>query len=266
VKAVEHFVLQYGYLLLFAVVFAEQLGAPVPAIPVLLAMGALIGLGRASFVVAVTLSVLACLIADWLWYELGKRRGVSVLRTLCRISIEPDSCVTAAQTTFENQGARALLIAKFVPGLSTMAPPMAGVSGMTTGTFVVLDVLGSLAWSAVFLYVGWAFRTQLEEVALWAQRFGAGFAFFVAALLAAYIGWKYYNRRKFMRHLRVARITPEELMRKIESGEEIVIVDLRNAVEQQGSRLPGALLLRPNELTTRHEEIPRDRDVILYCT
>lgn len=262
----QHFLMQYGYVLLFGVVIAEQLGAPVPAVPVLLAMGALAGLGHFSFHVALTLSVMASLIADWLWYELGKRRGISVLRTLCRISLEPDSCVTNAQTTFENQGARALLIAKFVPGLSTMAPPMSGLSGMSTATFLALDLVGSLAWSAAFLFIGWVFRNQLEDVAVWAERFGAGLGALVAALLAAYIGWKYYQRRKFIRTLRVARITPEELLGMMEAGRNPVVVDLRNAVEQQGARVPGALLFRFSELARRHTEIPRDRDVILYCT
>jgi len=266
VKTITHILTQYGYWLLVGTVLSEQLGLPLPAIPVLLAMGALAGLGYFSFAAALLVTVLACLIADFVWYELGKQKGISVLRTLCRISLEPDSCVTNAQGTFEAQGARALIIAKFVPGLSTMAPPMAGLSGMSTGTFLFLDAVGSFAWALAFLYIGWAFREQLEIVADWAARFGSGVGFFLAVIVASWIAWKYYQRRKFIRTLRVARITPEAVMQKLEAGEELAVVDLRNAVEQRGAKLPGALLFRFSELDERHTEIPRDRDVILYCT
>jgi len=266
VKTITHILTQYGYWLLVGTVLSEQLGLPLPAIPVLLAMGALAGLGYFSFAGALVVTVLACLVADFVWYELGKQKGISVLRTLCRISLEPDSCVTNAQGTFEAQGARALLVAKFVPGLSTMAPPMAGLSGMSASTFLFLDAVGSFAWALAYLYIGWAFREQLEIVADWAARFGSGVGFFLAVVVGSWIAWKYYQRRKFIRTLRVARITPEEVMQKIGAGDKLAIVDLRNAVEQRGAKLPGALLFRFSELDERHTEIPRDRDIILYCT
>jgi membrane protein DedA with SNARE-associated domain len=265
-KPILHFLIQHGYAVLAAVVFAEQVGMPLPSVPFLLAMGALAGSGQFSFWLSLALALTAAFLGDWIWYELGKRRGARILKLLCRISLEPDSCVSNTQTAFEKQGARALLIAKFVPGLSTMAPPMAGLTGMSLGDFAAVDGAGAVLWAGCFLGLGFIFSEQLEDVANWAARLGSGLGVIVALAVAVYLGYKYYQRRKFMRSLRIARIAPEDLKRMIDDGEEVTIVDLRNAYQLDGVKLPGALLFRFDEIESRHEEIPRDRDIILYCT
>jgi membrane protein DedA with SNARE-associated domain len=259
------FLLRHGYPLLFAMVLAEQLGAPIPAMPVLLAMGALIGTGKYSWAGALSLSVAAALAADGAWYLLGRRKGSPVLKWLCRISLEPDSCVSSTRYWFKRLGGWALVIAKFVPGLSTVAPPMAGLSRMRWWKFLGADGLGGFLWAAVFLGLGHVFRAQLEDVAAYAARLGGWLIVVLGAALAVWIGGKYYQRRKFIRSLRVARIQPEDLKQRLN---EVVILDLRTAEEfaSEGAKIPGALWFDRKELETRHVEIPRDRDVILYCT
>lgn len=262
------FVLRHGYAVLFGWVFAEQIGLPIPAVPILLAMGALAGSGRFSFVIALLVGVVASLASDIIWYELGRHRGHSVLNLLCRISLEPDSCVRRTENIYARHGARALLFSKFIPGLSTVTPPLAGMFRMRLGRFLLCDSAGAVLWVGAFTGTGYLFSEQLERIATLALRLGTGLLFLLLGGLAAYIAWKYLERRRFLRQLHIARITPEELKRKLEAGEEIVVVDLRHSLEFEGDsvKLPSALHLLPDELDRRHLEIPRDRDIVLYCT
>jgi membrane protein DedA with SNARE-associated domain len=266
--AIIPFLLRHGYWVLAVNVFAEQIGLPVPAFPVLLGMGALAGLGNFSFSVSLALAVSASLASDLIWFRLGRVRGHSILNLLCRVSLEPDSCVSNTKSLFGRLGARALLIAKFVPGLGATAAPLAGLTRMNPWKFLAADITGATLWTGAYLAVGYLFRDQLELVAEQAGNMGSWLLLILATLLAAYIGWKYYQRRRFIRGLRVARITPEELMKMIAAGEEIAVVDLRHEleVETDSVKLPGAIWMTLAELETRHGEIPRDRDVILYCS
>ena len=262
------FLERHGYAVLFAFVFVEQIGLPIPALPILLGMGALARTGRFSLSVALAVATGASLLSDLFWYELGRRRGHSVLHLLCRISLEPDSCVRRTEKMFSASGACALLLAKFVPGLSTMAPPLAGVVRMRLWRFLLCDGAGALLWAGSLMGVGYLFRSQLERIVAPALRLGGWLVALLVAGLVAYIAWKYIERRRFIRKLRIARITPQELMEKLEAGEDVVVVDLRHSIELEGNgvTLPGALHLLPEELDDRHHEIPRDRDVVLYCT
>lgn len=265
---VLQFLLRHGYVVLFVWVLAEQIGFPVPSIPFLLAVGALAGAGRMNLLAAVGLAVLASLVADLAWYETGRRRGQAVLQLLCRISLEPDSCVRRTENVFARHGARSLLFAKFVPGLSTAAPPLAGMFRMRLLHFVLFDGLGALLWVVAYAGPGYLFSDQLERVAAYALGWGTWSAVVVLGGLAAYVGWKYVERQRFLRQLRIARISPEELMRKLEAGEEVVVVDLRHRMEFEadGEKVRGALHFSPEEMESRHQEIPRDRDVVVYCT
>ncbi len=262
------FVLRHGYAVLFAWVFAEQVGLPIPAIPILLAAGALAGAHQLSFGLVLGLAVFASLISDLGWYQLGRRRGHSILNLLCRISLEPDSCVRRTENMFTQHGARALLFAKFIPGLSTVAPPLAGLIRMHPARFVVWDLAGAFVWAVTFAAAGYLFSAQLEMIAVYAAHLGSGLILFLAGALAAYIAWRYFERQRVMRSLRVARISPEELKRKLDGGEEIAVVDLRSSIEFEtdAMKVPGAIHMLPGELEQRHEEIPRNRDVVLYCT
>ena len=262
------FLLRHGYWVLALNVFAEQIGLPIPAFPVLLGVGALAGLGNFSFWIALLLAISAALASDLIWYRLGRTRGHTILNLLCRVSLEPDSCVSNTKDLFTKLGARALLIAKFVPGLGATTAPLSGLTRMPLLKFLAADAFGAALWTATYLTAGYIFRNQLERAAEQAERLGSWLLLILAGGLAAYIVWKYHQRRRFIRDLRVARITPEELMAMITSGEQVTVVDLRHAleVERENLKLPGAIWITLQDLETRHEEIPRDRDVVLYCS
>ncbi len=262
------FLLRHGYWVVFVSVLVEQIGLPLPSTPVLMAMGALAGLGRISFLPAFGLGMLASLIGDCLWYWMGRKRGYSVLNLLCRISLEPDSCVRRTENIFSRLGAGSLVFAKFVPGLGTAAPPLAGLFRMPMWLFLLSDAAGAAVWLGAYTLLGYLLREQLEKAADYAMRFGKWAGIGIIGLLAAYILWNVWNRQRFLRKLRIARITPAELLRKLEAREAVMIVDLRNPLDVQnsGMKLPGALLMAPGDLEDRHVEIPRDRDIVLYCT
>jgi len=259
---------RHGYVVLFSWVFAEQIGLPIPAVPVLMAAGALAGRGRLSLAVALVVAGIASLASDTIWYWIGRTGGGRVLGWLCRVSLEPDSCVRRTQHTFSVHGARSLLIAKFVPGFSTAAPPLAGIIGMPVLRFVVFSGLGGLLWAGVFVGLGWLFSNQLEMVAASVKSMGIWVIALLVAALGAYIAWKYVSRQRFLRRIRIARITPEELKAKLDAGEAMMVVDVRHPVDfdAEPSIIPGALHLTTEELEARHGEIPREREIVLYCT
>lgn len=262
------FLLAHGYAVVFATVLAEQAGAPIPAVPVLLGVGALAGMGRLPLAPAILLAVVAAVLSDSFWYWLGRRRGVSILRLLCAISLEPDSCVSNTRRTFSRLGAWALVFAKFVPGLSTAAPPMAGVNAMPFWRFAVSDGAGSALWAGAFLGLGYAFHQQIENVTEMVTAYGARAGLVVSVVLIAWVAFKLWQRERFLQKLRIARITPEELRILLDAGETIAILDLRHEEEliSTARRLPRAVWYDRATLPSRHMEIPRDRDVILYCS
>ena len=267
-QALIRFLLHHGYSVLFLWVLLEQGGLPIPSIPLLLAAGALAGAGKMSLTIAFLLPIIAATIGDMCWYELGRRRGGRILNLICRISLEPDSCARRTEEMYARHGAKSLLFAKFVPGLATVAPPLAGVFRMRWPRFLAFDLLGSATWSGALVGLGFVFSSQLEQVANYLVQMGEILIVLLAGGLASYIAYKYYERRKFLRSLRVARITPEELKSLLDAGEKIQIVGLRHSVDFEAEPLaiPGALRLDPSELEAREGEILRDRDVILYCT
>ncbi len=262
------FLLRHGYAVLPALVFAEQVGLPFPATPFLLGAGALAGRGHLSFWFCLAISAIAAVLADGLWYLLGRRKGISVLQFLCRISLEPDSCVRRTEGVFAKQGARSLLVAKFVPGLSTAAPPLAGIFHMRKRRFLLWDTLGSLLWAGAFLLAGYIFSGQIEKIAERAASLGSWLMVLIIAALGGYITWKFIGRQRFLRELRIGRITPEELKEKIDAGEELVIVDLRHSLdfEADPETIPGALHFDSQELSHTLPPWPPEREVVLYCT
>lgn len=266
--ATLEFLLRHGYLIVFLWVFSEQIGLPIPSTPVLIAAGALVGTGRMSFVPVLLLGILACLLTDLIWFQLGRMRGVRVLGFLCKISLEPDSCVRRTEEAFARHGIRTLLVSKFVPGLNTAAPPLAGMFQMRLDHFLFWDLIGSVLWIGSSLGVGYLFSHQLELAAAYFSRFGALMVVIVAGSLVLYLMIKGLQRRRFIRDLRVARITPEELFFRSQTGEDLVIVDLRHDLERKSDPeiIPGAIHVEPQTFQERHQDIPRDREIILYCS
>ncbi|MCU1262397.1 MAG: hypothetical protein JWO80_5282 [Bryobacterales bacterium] len=268
-KETLEFVLRHGYLILFLSVLVEQMGLPLPSIPILLAIGALSASGAFVYPVALLFAVTASLIADSIWYWMGVYRGSAILKLLCKISLEPDSCVRRTENMFVRYGAPGLLFSKFLPGLSTAAAPLAGMFRMNILKFTLADGLGALIWATAYSGLGYVFHDQLEDLAEHAAKTGSRLAGLIIVGVASYLAWKYIERRRFYRELRIARITPEELRLMLDRGETVTVIDLRNALEwsEDGAlKLPGAMNITFEELENRMHEIPTDRDVILYCT
>lgn len=263
-----HIVLMYGYLLLFGWMLVEQLGVPLPAAPILVAAGALCASRQMSFGLALAAGVAGSLVADTTWFFVGRKYGHHVLRVLCKLSLEPSTCVRRTQDTFGRRRGLALLVAKFVPALATLAAPVAAQNGMGYAEFVVYDGMGAALWVATVLAVGRCFGDLLKRdpgLLNWTGRF------WLALLLlavGAFILWRIARRRVFMKQLAASRVEPEELKRQLDAGETVFIVDLRHPLEllPDPFTLPGAVHFSPDALAARHEEIPRDRDIVLFCT
>ena len=262
------FLVKHGYVVLFASVLAQQLGVPLPSTPFIVAAGALAYSGELNWAAALLLACSAALIADFVWFEIGRVRGARVLQFVCRISLEPDYCVRRTENTFARYGAKTLVVGKLVPGVSTLATPMAGVYGLSRARFLLFDGLGILLWIGTFELLGYLFSDQLEDVVSYASRFGGLLFVLLAGGLLAYIGWKYAQRRRFLRSLRVARVTPEQLKAQLDSGVDLAIIDLRHALDYEAEPriLPGAIRLPAEELEQRGSELPRGRTLVLYCS
>ncbi len=267
------FFVHYAYIILFLWVLVEQLGLPIPSIPLLLTAGTLSATHRIHAAYALPAVLLACFVADSAWYLLGRRFGNSVLRLLCRLSLEASTCVTRTEGYFQRRGAVTLLFAKFIPGLSTLAAPIAGQTGMPYSRFLLYDLAGSVIWAEAYLLAGRFFG----DVAQRSQRFfhylsQFAFAIFVLLVLSLMI-WRAYKNRRFLLDLRASRIEPGDLLAMLNTAAAQgniapTIVDLRHPLDYLPDPrvLPGALRIGPSELAAHADVLPRDRDIILYCT
>ena len=268
ISEIQAFVVRHGAPLLFAYILADQLGVPLPATPALMAVGALAAVGQMNGWLGLALSVGACVLADVIWYGLGRARGAAVLRLLCKISLERDSCVRRTEDLFVRHGVRVLIVARFVPGLGTVAAPLAGMVGVGIPRFTAYSGLGALLWVGTWIGLGYLAGDALRQVTDQAGRLGTAAIVIVAVGVVGYIAFKAIQRRRFVRSLRIARISPEELKRDIDAGVPRMIVDLRSELDIAGTPyvIPGALRIAPDQLARRHAEIPRDRDVVVYCS
>jgi membrane protein DedA with SNARE-associated domain/rhodanese-related sulfurtransferase len=262
------FLLSHGGPVLFAVVFIEQIGLPLPAVPWLLAAGALAAGGQLNRWMAIVVTFLACIVADSIWFYLGRRNGHRVLGLLCRISLEPDSCVRRTQDLFTRYGTRWLVVAKFVPGLGTLAPPLAGNAQVSIPRFLLFDGIGSLLYVGGSMLAGFLFSHQLGQVIGAFGSLGTSALGVLVTVAALYVGYKYFQRRRILRELRMARITVDELYQKLNAGENPVILDLRpnSELQQDPALIRGALHMTMDEVDSRQKEIPKDREIVLYCS
>jgi membrane protein DedA with SNARE-associated domain len=261
------FLIRHGYAVLFLWLLFEQLGLPIPAAPLLIAAGVLAGAGQLDLALALGVALIASLLSDHFWYYMGFHRGRKVLSLLCRISLDPDSCVRKTKEIFARHGARSLLVAKFIPGMTAVAPPLAGIFRMPWLRFLLFDGLGAFFWVGIFISVGYLFSHQIEHVAGDTGGMGPWIGLIVPGCLAVYIAWKYIQRQRFLRHLAIARITPEEVKQKFDAGEDLLILDMRDALEFEAEpyTLPGAVHLPVEKLDENYYKIPRNRDIVLYC-
>jgi membrane protein DedA with SNARE-associated domain/rhodanese-related sulfurtransferase len=263
----------FGLSIVIINVFVDQLGLPVPAAPTLIVAGAVAAneaaaYGQLSLGGVFLGAVLACLAADCIWYLLGEIFGIRVLKTLCRISLEPDSCVSNTQNRFERWGVNSLIIAKFVPGLSIIAPPLAGALRIGWGRFIFLSALSAILWAGTGLGLGILFRTQVEALLINLDRIGSLAGLIAALLLGCYIAYKWWERTRFYKMLRMARISVDDLYGLMQSGAAPVVVDVRSHTARglEPRWIPGAIHVPLDDVARHLADLPRDRDIILYCS
>ncbi|MGC2694385.1 MAG: VTT domain-containing protein [Candidatus Angelobacter sp.] len=263
-KSLLHLLVSHPYLVLLTSGLLERIGAPLLFSPVLIAAGSLAAAGQLRFDVALWIALLTCVAGDGLWYELGRKKGNSVLAILCRISFEPDSCVRRSKVFFEKGANRTLLFSKWLPGVSHLVPAVAGLSGIERQHFFVMNVAGSSLWIVVLMLTGYLPVERLHVASAIAP------VIFEASLavLAGNVGIKYLQRRRFLNELYKSRITPEEVRQMLDSGTAVVILDLRHPLDSVNDprTLPGAIRVLPEEVTSRADTLPKDEEIILYCT
>ncbi len=260
--------LHYGYLIVFGWVLLEQLGIPLPSTPILLTAGTLTATHHMSIGWIVLAVMMASAISDSIWFRLGGRYGNAVTRWICKFSFEAASCVRKTEDLLTRHGSAGLLLAKFVPGLNTMAAPLAGQSKMRYRIFLLYDMGGTFLWATSFVMIGRFFGEAIRRnysLLHWLSR--SAFALVVLVVIGILV-YRFTRQQSFLRKIRTLRIEPEELKAMMDRGDNLYIVDLRHPLDilPDPRILPGAVRLLPNELIARNAEIPRDRDVVLYCT
>jgi membrane protein DedA with SNARE-associated domain/rhodanese-related sulfurtransferase len=261
-------IIRHGYLWLFLVALLERIGLPLLVTPIVIAAGAVAGLrDDLSLLGIVVVTVVATELGDLVWFELGRRQGSSVLRLLCKISLQPDSCVRKSEDAFARHTTTSLITSKFIPGVGRLAAPVAGMSGMSRARFLLVNALGTLLWTVIFALVGFIPARKLPIDVLLERAAGWLLVLLAIAVLANVI-WKYVQREKFIRSLRVSRMTVQELKGALDRGERPFVVDLRHKLEflVNPRTVATAIRIAPDELPLRHAELPRDREVVLYCT
>ncbi len=267
-NALVHYLLHYGIPLVFLNVFAEQIGAPIPALPTLLIAGALSRDGRMSSTHVLLAAIAASLIADYAWFLLGRYYGYKVLRTLCRISLSPDSCVRDTEASFERWGLKSLSVAKFIPGFSTVAPPLAGATRARALPFLAFDTFGALLWAGSAVAAGRVFHKAIDRVLLALENLGWWGIVFVGSAIALLVLAKWIQRQRFYRQLRMARVTAPELQTMLGSEKPPIVLDVRaeSTRKRDPRRIPTAITATMTDIATQLENYPPHHEIVLYCT
>ena len=261
---------QLTYIGVLAAVLANQLCLPVPAVLFLITAGALSAHGDMNGSLIALLSVLPCLAADGLWFWFGRRWGSQAMRLLCRLTPDPRRSAENAHGKFRHYGLPVLFVAKFLPGLDGLLPPLAGAEGVPLPRFLALDAAGSLLWSGFYVGLGYVFSNQLELAIVWVKHFGTALAIAMAVPCALYAGWRGLTLIRMIRRLEVRRISPPMLNRKLKSGSKVALLDLLDFEEEariESDSIPGAFRVDPARLRKSPRiAVPRDVEIVLYCS
>lgn len=266
-EAIIQDLIEYGLLLVFANVFLEQIGAPIPALPTLILAGALTVRGEMDLLPLVAVAVAGSVLADLVWFFIGRWQGRRILKTVCRLSLSPDSCVRGTEDLFERAGMPSLLYAKLIPGYNTVAPPLSGAMGASLLSFLFWDALGCLLWVGLGVATGVVFHRAVDRAVQYLETLGFWALIVLAVALTVVIAIKWWQRRRVRKILNLARITANDLKRMLDSGEAPVILDVRNRSAQRHDprRIPGAIRMAVDEVEARLAELPQDRNIVLYC-
>ena len=256
---------EYGLLLVFAGVLVEQLGAPLPAYPLLMLTSALAARGQFNVVALLGTAVAACLIADTVWYQIGSALGRRVLRVLCQISLSPDGCVRQTESVFTRFGAASLMVAKFVPGFASVATALAGAMRIRRAPFLLFDLIGATLWVGVALTLGWLFSPAIDDIVDTLARLGRWGLLLVALAVALFVAAKWWQRHRFNRQLQMARVSAPALAALLDSGERPLIVDVRSKASRDEGWIPGAVLLQGDAEAPELNAHPKDALIVVYC-
>jgi len=259
---------QHGLVLVFANVLLTQLGIPLPAQPMLIVAGAFVAQQQIELLPLIAVAVLASLMGDTPWYFAGRRYGYGVLRTLCRIAVEPDSCVRQTESIFTRWGPQSLMVAKYIPGFATVAPPLAGTMRLAFPRFLAYSAVAGLLWAVLPVLLGMAFHGEVEQVLVWLEGMGPGALLVIVLAFALYVAVKAVERYLLLRFLRMIRISVAELAAMVQRGERPVILDVRSATARSldPRHIPGALPLDMDARGAVRIEVPPEREVVVYCS
>src|SRR5437868_845050 len=258
---------EHGYITIFVASLVERLGIPVFTTPIVVGAGLLAASGKLSLALVIAITVLATLIGDWVWFELGRRRGQKVVGLLCRISLARETCIERTKKFSKKHSDYSLLYTKFVPGVSHISPPLAGMSGMSLRRFTSFNLAGTFMWAAALALSGWLSMRPLE----WARIATVVLTTLPVLIALAIIGnlvWKYTQKRRFIRSLRMERITPKELHTRIGGEDKPMVIDLRHPLDvlHDPRGIPGAFNVLPEDIESRSRELPLEREFVLVCT
>ena len=253
-----------GVLAVFALVLVEQVGLPLPTYPVLIVAGAWSARGGPSVANIVAAAIAACLLADLAWYASGRRFGSRVLRAMCRLSLEPDSCVSDTENLFARFGTRVLVIAKFIPGLGAVSTAMSGVVSAPLSHFLVYDTVGATLWAGSGVALGWIFLDAVDDVFTELGALGRIGGLLILVILVIFLALKFWRRHQFFRELRMSRITVQELNRLRVDGAQLLVVDARpSASRERDGVIPGAIAFEI--LLQEGDKSRRGGEVVVYC-
>jgi membrane protein DedA with SNARE-associated domain/rhodanese-related sulfurtransferase len=259
--------LLHGVPIVFVVTLGARLGAPVPAAPLLVVAGGLSAGGQLSAPGVLLAALAANLIGDAAWFVAGRRHGYRILRLLCRISLSPDHCVRQSESLILRWGGASLIAAKFVPGVSVVAAPMAGAMAMPWRHFLLYGLVAAGVWSVLFLGLGLVFHQQIQQVLDVLASTGTVALLLLALAVAGLVAWRFWRRRRALRDLAMPRIDVGELRTLLDRGEAPVIVDVRPlaSLQADGRLIPGALHVPLERVQRFAAELPAGREVVVYC-
>jgi membrane protein DedA with SNARE-associated domain/rhodanese-related sulfurtransferase len=259
-------VARHGLALVFANALLERVGVPVPALPALFVAGALSATGLIGALPLLVIAVATPLAVDCGWFLLGRWRGERAVRSICRFALSPEGCERSTQALFARRGLASLLYSKFVPGYSIVVLPLAGAARVPVHLFLVWDLLGNLLWAGSAVSLGALFHGAVGRVLAFLHRLGIWAVVIALGGMALLVAMKWWERRRFYKLLRLARISVEELRRLIEGGQAPSIVDVRTTRSFAAQHIPGALRMTLDEVDEQLAALPRDGEIVLYCT
>jgi membrane protein DedA with SNARE-associated domain len=263
-------VAHHGYLVIFLVVLAEALNLPIPAALALIAGGASAASGHLSAAVILLLALGAMLMGDSLMFILGRYMGWALLGFLCKVSTNPETCILRSAESFYKRGKVTLVIAKFIPGVNAMSPPLAGGMKMRYEQFLWLDAAGALLYAVAYTVLGYVFHDFLLAITRGIHAASHMVEIVLTVALIGYIVYRFWLFRRYRVYRVVPRIQVEELARKLQSedNEKLLVVDVRSHgyYDSAASRIKGSVRIEPNNLNEEIKLLPRGKDIYVYCT